>query len=183
MKIKPLPVTDKVLFLRYAVPCGSVLVARGSITQEKLEAFRQAAASGKPVQDISAFQVALAMLTITAGELGKKAIDPEVIRHYFWRSHDACIAWRAQTHKDFDPRECRVRPARILECGKNIIIETPEGRQEARESFCPVKKGDWVIVHYSSIIEKVSEKQARSLWKLKTTGASASSGFEASSRK
>lgn len=164
--MRKLPIRDKKLFLKYAIPCGSVLRDRGKVSQKELDSLKRSVLEGRPVKkDVGKiFNVARIMCSITALKMHREEINQDVIRRYFWGEHNEVAEWRASVFRDFDPEECRVRPARVLSAGKTITVETPEGRRKVSESFCPVRKGDWVIMHYSHIIEKVAEREARRLW-------------------
>jgi poly-beta-hydroxyalkanoate depolymerase len=82
---KILPIKNKELFLRYAIPCGEVLVRRGELQNDILEELSQSVSEGKeiriPIEKI--FKVASRMCTILAKQMRKKEIDEEVIRRYF----------------------------------------------------------------------------------------------------
>jgi len=158
-----LPIKDRELFLRYAIPCGSVLVDRGTVSQKTLDQLKEKLLSGKPIkQDLGkVFKVGVRMLTITAKRMGRKEVDKEVIRKYFWFEHMDCINERVKTYPDVVPEKCLVLPAKVLEKG---LVKTPIDERKVRTDFVPdVKPGDWVTVHYSYIVEKITEKQAEQL--------------------
>ena len=101
------------------------------------------------------------MLTITAKGMGKKEIDRDVIRRYFWFGHPACIRERVKEYSDIEPHMCTVLPGKVLEEG---AVETPLGERKVRNDFVPdVRPGDWVTVHYSYIVERISERQAEQI--------------------
>ncbi len=166
-----LPIKDRELFLRYAIPCGSVLVKRGSVSQEKLEQLEQGLLSGRPIEEDLGriFGVGVRMLTILARRMGKKEIDREVIRKYFWFEHPDCINERVKTYPDVVPEKCMVLPGKVLEEG---LVQTPLGKRKVRTDFVPdAKPGDWMTVHYSYIVEKITEKQAGELKEFIEKGA------------
>lgn len=159
-------ITDRSLFLRYAIPCGHVLVKRGDLKQETLDSVKERLLRGEGVrEDLEAlFPIAVRMCKLLAQKSGKGAIDPEVIRDYFWREHAKAVEWRAEIYPDLPKEECLTFPARVLEPGKNPLVETPLGKKRAKADFVSqVKKDDWVIVHYDYIVEKIPWEQAERL--------------------
>ena len=145
---------DNALFLKYAVPCGSVLVARGTITQQQLD---------NPTPGM--FKVGLFMCGQVAKRLGKKAIDKEAIRQYFWHDHDRHLAEHRRLNKDVDPALCTVYPGEYL---GNGVARLPIGRRKVNISRTPkLKKGDYATVHYHHACEEITKKEFEYLWELK----------------
>ncbi|HDD72462.1 MAG TPA: hypothetical protein ENG00_00045 [Candidatus Aenigmarchaeota archaeon] len=159
MVFQILPVKNKELFLRYAVPCGEVLVKRGELRRELLQKLHD---SVMHRQDINLpverfFPVASRMCTVLAIKMGKKTIDDEVIRRYFLIEHEKAIIWRRQVKPDIDIRDCRVYPGRVIEVysGK-ALVKTPMGEVMLRTDFVEnLKPGDWITKHYDYAIEKI----------------------------
>lgn len=169
-----LPIKDRALFLKYAIPCGSILVKRGEVPKKTMDKLRDDFLAGRPIeQDLDKiFRVGVRMLSLTALEMGKSVIDREVIRRYFWFEHPACLRLRAQEHPDIEPALCTVLPARVLETGRDVLVDTPLGKRTVRPDFTPgIKPGDRATVHYSHIVEKISEKDADSLNRFIEKGA------------
>lgn len=167
---KPMEIKDKVLFLRYAVPCGQVLVKRGWMKQKDLDSLRKQAAEGDVKasnKDLhAAFAEASLMLERTANSEGKSVIDEQVIRHYFLSHVHAKLAEkRSAEFKDFSPEECKVWAGRIMRLrGLSALVELPCGRREIRMDFVQgAKEGDVVTVHYSYACEKISGSLAESI--------------------
>ena len=142
---------DPELFLAYAVPCGTVLVKRGTITQDQLD---------HPSPEM--FKVGLFMCEQSAKALGKSAIDKEAIRQYFWLDHDKHLE---HAEGDVDPRLCRVYPATYL--GENRA-KTPIDERNVNISSTPnVKRGDYVTVHYNRTCEAITKSEFDRLLELK----------------
>ncbi len=155
---------EPVLFLRYAVPCGHVLVKRGSLSQERLDYLEKCAASGQePGGELeNDFPIGVRMLKLTAKRMGKPTIDREVIRKYFWKEHKACIEWRAKMFRDIDTDKCSIRSGKVIEAsGGTAVVETKEGRATVNSMFEPeIKEGDWVVTHYDYLVESITPEQA-----------------------
>lgn len=159
-------ITDRELFLKYAIPCGDVLVKRGDLKQETLDRIREKVIKREEVrEDLEAlFPIAVRMCKLLAKKSGKEVIDPEVIRDYFWHEHRKAVEWRASIYPDLPREECLTCPARVLKPGKNPLVETPLGERNVKPDFVPrLKKDDWVIVHYSYIVEKIPWEEAEEL--------------------
>jgi len=158
---KTLPIKDKPLFLRYAIPCGEVLVKRGELERQTLlslnEATREKLEIDYPIEKI--FPVASKMCTIIARQMGKREIDAEVIRRYFLIEHEKAIKWRQKVRPELKIEECLVYPARVLRIDdKNIFVKTPLGEKFLRPDFAKgIKVNDWVSVHYDYVVEKIKQ--------------------------
>ena|GEM_PF-4379414 len=143
-------VKDKLLFLKYAWPCGSVSVRRGDITEEYYQDLKQRILKNENLfqEDCEHFKVAMAMCTIAAKHLGKEEIDSGVIRHYYSKMHDSAIEERYALMGDFDKEACKVR------------FLTYESSQNHKLDFCPgTKPGDNVAVHYNYIVDNFKGEQ------------------------
>ena len=167
MEFKVLPIRNKELFLRYAIPCGEVLVRRGELGKELLGSLNAAVANGQeigiPVEDI--FKVASRMCTIIAKRSGKAEIDDEVIRRYFLVEHEKAILWRKSIHPDLSVADCRVYPGKVLRVdGDAALVMTPMGVKRLRTDFeGSLGKGDSVSTHYSYIPERISKAHMQRL--------------------
>ena len=154
-----LPIKDKELFLRYAIPCGEVLVKRGEVKAKLLKQLNDSVKNRQeirtPVEDV--FKVATRMCTILAKQMGKKEIDSEVIRKYFLIEHERAILWRKQIKPEITVKECKVYPGRILRIDPNgILVKTKLGEKLYRDDFAKgLKAKDWVSVHYDYVTEKL----------------------------
>lgn len=145
---------DKKLFLSYALPCGQVLVKRGTITQEQLD-------SPEPEM----FKVGLFMCEQSAKKLGKQLIDKEAIRQYFWYDHDTHLEEHCEINKDVDKNLCTVYPGEYL---GNNIVRLPIGERKVNIHNTPgLKQGDYVTVHYNSTCELITKEEFEKLWELK----------------
>jgi hypothetical protein len=163
MEFRILPIRNKELFLRYAIPCGEVLVKRGELKMELLEKLRDNTSHGQEVDvDLGAvFGVAARMCTIIARRMGKSAIDDEVIRRYFLVEHDRAIEWRRLVKPDIDARECRVYPGKVLKIDDSgALVRTPIGDRALRTDLAGgLRKGERVSTHYNYVSEKISASQ------------------------
>ncbi len=161
---KTLPIQNKELFLKYAIPCGEVLVNRGELKERLLKKMKGSVIEQKELNyDIeNIFKVATRMCTIIGTDMGKKQIDEDVIRKYFLHEHEKAIEWRMQIKPDVVPEKCRVYPGRVVnENNKGVLLNTPLGRVIAKTDFMDkLKTGDWVSSHYSQIAEKIPLKEA-----------------------
>lgn len=162
--MKILPIADKELFLRYAIPCGEVLVKRGTLDPRLLKKAERIVTEGKTanIDPGKMFPVAAKMCTLIALRMGKKAIDAEVIRRYFLFEHEKAVRWRMKLYPDIIPEKCIVFPARVLRSGELLLVNTPSGKKILDTRFAPeVKRGDWVSTHYSYASEKIPSETAR----------------------
>lgn len=172
MEFKVLPIKDKELFLRYAIPCGEVLVKRGELKEELLKNLNDSVANGRkidvPVEDI--FKVASRMCTIIAKRMGKKEIDENVIRKYFLLEHEKAIIWRKKIYPDIDIKRCRVYPGKVLKIDfDGALVKTQLGEKMLRNDFSPdLKKGEWVSTHYDYISEKIKAEHVKRMLKRKS---------------
>jgi hypothetical protein len=164
-----LPITDRELFLRYAIPCGRVLVRRGDLKGEVLGRLNEAVKHGQdidePIEDV--FKVASRMCTILAKRMGKNEIDSEVIRRYFLLEHDKAIAWRKQVKPDINAEECSVKPGKVLKVDdNNILVSTKLGEKLCRADFAQgLQRNDWVSVHYDYVDEKLSKNHMNRMFR------------------
>jgi hydrogenase maturation factor len=159
---------DRILFLRYALPCAGTLVKRGSTTQGNVDRLVSKVSRNIAPEDGSEkiFVVANAMCRAIARQMGKKSVDADVIRKYFLLEHSKVVDERFELMKDFSPAECRTYPGRIVSMGAgSAIVETPRGRKKYRTILAKgIKNGDIVSVHYDFVIEKIdgqTEKKMR----------------------
>ncbi len=167
---KVLPIKDRELFLRYAIPCGEFLVKRGEVKQELLSKLNDVVRNGQetdiPIE--KTFKVASRMCTILAKQMGKKEIDADVIRRYFLVEHENAIRWRKQIRPELKLEECLVYPGRVLKLGnESVLVKTPLGERLFRDDFANgIKANDWVSVHYDYIAEKISPDHVRMMRRL-----------------
>jgi hydrogenase maturation factor len=172
MDFKTLPIKDKQLFLRYAIPCGEVIVRRGELRSDLLRELKESVEQGEeidaPVGEI--FKVAARMCTILAKRMGKPEIDDEVIRRYFMLEHEKAIRWRKLVKPDIDVKDCMVYPGKVLKIDfDKALVQTPLGEAMLKRDFSPdLRKGDWVSTHYDFIAEKIKSGHARKMLKEKS---------------
>jgi len=159
-------ISDFVLFLRYALPCAETLVKRGWVGRDVVELeLEHAAVEGeKPKTDIrDVFPVAYARCSLLAKRMERNAINADVIRAYFWAQHDDVIEERHKEFGDFDKELCKVVAGKVSGTAP-LKVETAAGERDCENPYgVDVASGDNVVMHYSRIIEKVSDEQARSI--------------------
>ena len=157
----------KKLFLKYAIPCGHVLVERGDLKKEKLAELGKKLMAGERIDDDleEVFRIGVRMCFLIAKKLGKDSIDEEVIRRYFWKEHEEAIKWRASIYPDVKPEACRIYAGRITGVGGGFVeAETPKGTAKYRRDFIEnPKENDFVILHYGYAVEKITEKEYKTL--------------------
>jgi hydrogenase maturation factor len=166
MKIEFASKEDKILFLRYAIPCGITLMNRGDLDEAVLDNLRQKTASGDvgDVDPEGTFKIAVRMCYLTARKLGKEKIDSEVVREYFWHDHEDAVNWRSEVFRDIRIDTCKVYPGKVVSVGEHATVSTEIGSIEFRRDFVPnLNKGDFVVTHYDHVVEKISEETAKKL--------------------
>jgi hydrogenase maturation factor len=161
---------DRLLFLRYALPCAGTLVKRGNVTKEYIDRLvEQVSQNMVPEGNPEAiFKVANAMCDSVAERMGKSSTDAEVIRRYFLFEHAKVVDDRFELMKDFNPVDCRTYPGRVVLVGDgSAVVETVLGRKEYRTVFAKdVKEGNAVVVHFDFVIEKITESTAEMMRKV-----------------
>lgn len=154
---------NKLLFLRYAVPCATTLVQRKSLSSESYNSLLSDVAAGKLPENEpeKLFKIAYAVCKAISLEKGKE-IDQEIIREYFWFKHDAVIDERYLEMRDFDPEHCRTFPGKVESLlGERAIVKTKRGKEEALTSFLPkIKPGSFVVIHRGFIVEEINKETA-----------------------
>lgn len=162
---------DREIFMKYAVPCGCVLVKRGSMKQEYLDSLIGSIKKGEKTPEGAEknFKVAFAACALIAMDAGKKTIDKQVIYEYFTKNHDEVLEKRYKEMRDFDPDKCRVRAGVVAGfSGKKVIVENSSGTKKYRADYIQgLKKGDFVATHWDFAVEKISESKAREMMKIK----------------
>lgn len=166
---KVLPIKDKELFLRYAIPCGEVLVSRGELREELLkklnDSVKRKGGIEIPIENV--FKIATRMCTILAKQMNKKEIDAEVIRRYFLIEHEKAIKWRKQVRPELKVKDCLVYPGRVLRIDPDkILVKTPLGEKLFRNDFAEgLRKKDRVSVHYDYVSEKIKSDHVNKMLK------------------
>lgn len=150
-------IKDKMLFMKYAVPCAETLVKRGAITEGQKQDMILLVSSGKTIEHPEKiFKVAYAMCMLIAKKTGKKYIDEDVIREYFLHEHDDAVDKRFEEMCDFDPDECRVYRGKVIDIKGMKAKVNIEGREKYfRTEFCKdIKINENVIVHRDFVVER-----------------------------
>ncbi|MBI4182287.1 MAG: hypothetical protein HY520_04955 [Candidatus Aenigmarchaeota archaeon] len=155
---RTLPITDRSLFLRYALPCAGTLVRRGKVTQDWVDELVRAVSGGAAIPQGAeqVFAVACAACSLRALDQGKQAIGPEVIRGYFRKGHDAVIDRRYAEMRDFDPEACRVRTGVVEDVsGSRARVRLGAQVRILRTDLFPrVRAGMRVVAHWDFIVEE-----------------------------
>jgi hypothetical protein len=151
---------DRLLFLRYALPCAGTLVKRGKVTSEYIEGLvEQVSRNSAPKEDAEAmFKVANTMCDIVAERMGKQSTDAEVIRRYFLFEHSKVVDDRFELMRDFDPVDCRTYAGTVVKAdGGSAVVETILGQRKYRTPFVKdLRAGDAVVVHFDFVVERVT---------------------------
>ena len=163
--------SSRVLFLKYALPCADTLVKRGSVSSKLIEKSIKNISLNRKLSDHpeKIFKTAYGMCEKIARRTSKKFIDEIVIRRYFLFEHDKVVDSRYKTFKDFNPLLCRVFPGKILKIrNERALTKTIIGNKIYRTNFIQnLKIGDYVVVHRSFAVERISGNIFKKLWKLK----------------
>jgi len=156
---------DRLLFLRYALPCASTLVKRGNVTREYIEGLVEQVSRRKPPEEDAEklFKVANVMCDSVAERMHKQSTDAEVIRRYFLFEHSKVVDDRFELMKDFSPVDCRTYAGKVVRLADgNATVETILGQMEYRNPFVSdAKVGDDVVVHFDFVVEKLATEVAR----------------------
>jgi hydrogenase maturation factor len=155
-------IDDRLLFLKYALPCASTLVSRGNTTQAYIDKLIRMVSQGKVPKEKAEkmFKVANVMCDHWAKKMHKDVIDDSVIRKYFLLEHSQVVDDRYELMKDFNPVDCKTYPGKVMKVnGSSAMVKTRLGTKRYRTTFAKeVKEGDVVVVHYDFIIEKAPKR-------------------------
>ena len=153
-------VRDRLLFLKYALPCARTLVKRGNVSQEYVDKLVDIVADGNvPEEDAEKmFKIATAMCNAIAVRMNKDEIDDDVIRKYFLTEHSPVVEDRYKLMKDFNPVDCKTYSGKVVGLEEDsAAVKTRLGTKEYRTAFAKdVAVGDIVAVHFDFIVEKIS---------------------------
>ena len=123
---------DRLLFLRYALPCAGTLVNRGKVSQRYVDqAVRLVSQNKAPRAKVEGiFKIANAMCGSIAKRMRKRNVDSKVIRQYFLLEHSDVVEDRYKLMGDFDPESCKTYPGTVtdLKNGK-AVVKTSLGRK------------------------------------------------------
>jgi hydrogenase maturation factor len=164
-------IEDRLLFLKYALPCAGAFIRRGNVSQGYVDGLIKMVAEGNvPAERAETmFKVADAQCEAIATKEGKSSIDSDVIREYFLVEHSRVVDDRFELMRDFDPVACKTYVGVVRSIGsESAVVETRLGKGHYKTLFARgVKVGDKVITHYDFVIEKVSADAAKWLQKVK----------------
>ena len=151
-------VKDRLLFLKYALPCAGTLVRRGNVTQERISDLVGLVSRGEVPEEQAEgmFKVAMAMCASIADRMGRNSIDAQVIRTYFLLEHSEVVDDRYRLMKDFDPVACRTYAGRVVDAAAGRATEeTSLGSKTYRTDLSgALKAGDAVVVHWDFVVER-----------------------------
>lgn len=150
---------DRLLFMRYALPCAGTLIMRGSIDKDTITSLITAVKRGESIPSDSEkiFKVALSACSLIALDRHKPYIDKDIILDYYRFFHDSVIDRRYEEMGDFDPRACRVRSGTVVSTDLNFaMVKNSLGTFPYRTDFVPdLKKDDLVVTHWDFIVERI----------------------------
>ncbi|MEM7816890.1 MAG: hypothetical protein QXZ20_03180 [Candidatus Aenigmatarchaeota archaeon] len=156
---------NKYLFLRYALPCAEELIKRKEVTKEYVEEIKDCLKSNKKIKEdyIKIFKIAYSYCKEIGKKIKRDAMDEEVIRKYFWFEHDKVVDILGSK------LDCKVFPGKIEKIeGEGAVVITPIGKRIYSLEFARgIKEKDFVTLHYNYVVEKISKKDAKMLWKYK----------------
>ncbi|MGD0728766.1 MAG: hypothetical protein ABR981_01685 [Candidatus Micrarchaeaceae archaeon] len=154
-------IEDRKLFLKYALPCASTFVTRGTLTQEHLnDLIRTVSDDNLPNENVEEmFKVANAMCKIIAMRMNKSSIDSEVIRQYFLLEHSKVVDDRYELMRDFNPIDCKTYAGIVTKTENgHAIVKTSRGEREYKTLFAKnAREKDMVVVHFDFIVELITE--------------------------
>lgn len=180
--INDMMIADRLLFLKYALPCASSLVEKGEMAAADIDRVTRLVSEGKvPDEDVeSNFGMAVSKCSGIAKTLGKSAIDAEVIREYFLIKHNRFVdlqiklleqsklmggrskLLRASEQKDCitcsEQKDCRTYSGIVIEAHDGYaVVQTASKTTRYRTDFCKdLEKKDVVAVHLDFIVERIS---------------------------
>lgn len=160
-------IEDRMLFLRYALPCAGTLIRRGNVTQQYVDNLIKSVSNDIEPEGSAEkmFIVANAMCNHFAREMKKRSIDSEVIRRYFLIEHSRVVDERYELMKDFDPVDCKTYLGKVLKVNNgHATLETRLGKRSYRTDFVKdLREGDNAVVHWDFVVEKISEALAKKM--------------------
>lgn len=160
-------VVDRLLFLKYALPCSGAFVKRGEVSQEHINNLVKLVSEDKVPNEAaeSMFKVANVQCEAIAKRMGKDSIDAEVIRQYFLLEHNKVVDETAKLVRDFNPAVCKTYAGRVAEVDKDsALVETSIGKRRYKILFVKdIKKNDMVSLHYDFVIECISKSLAEKM--------------------
>jgi hypothetical protein len=157
---------SRILFLKYALPCADTLVKRGFVEKRTVTDAIEDVTLGRKVggHPERIFKTALKECGKIAGRLGNSLVTEGAVRQYFLFEHDDVIDIRYKIFHDFDPDRCRTYSGKIV---GNNVVKTITGSKRYRTFVPSLKRGDFVVVHRSFIVESISRALAGRMRKSK----------------
>ena len=159
------------LLVNYAVGCAEGLVKDRRMSPKSAEEIIRKVFEGLPITagDAQKFSVAYLKCSSLARRLGKKSIDAETVRTYFFKpsEHDRFVddSFKADSAMnikwDFEPSECKVQEGSVVKAEKGLalvkaVIEGKETIRECRNPIRDLKAGAYVVFHRGYIAEQLN---------------------------
>jgi hypothetical protein len=152
-------------FFRYSYPCSQYLVMLKKITEkQKKDLDKKFLNNQCPSRKVleNYYSAAFERIKKVAKAMKREPWDINVIREYFIKEHNMCIARNEGNYKLF-PKSmkdiCKVYIGEVIERKGNILTLKLNGKKKTIKKFLDnslnAKKGDKVTVHYGFAIEKI----------------------------
>ncbi len=163
----------KNLFLKYALPCLHNKVEKGEMTEnefkEIIERFKQGKITDEEINEwfpVAVPNVVTEAINQRKEKEGIAEVDEDIVRGYFWYSHDQVVKQRKHQGK---VELCLVLPAKIDKIkGPKAKVTHPFGDRIVDTSLLEnPREGDHITIHYYFGCEKINKEEAMQLWKKK----------------
>jgi len=164
----------KDLFLKYALPCLHNKVERGEMSEDEfkdvVKRFKRGEITDEEINEwfpVAVPNVATGAINAKKDRDGVAEVDEQVVRQYFWRDHDQVV--RQRKHPG-DVELCLVLPAKVEKLDSlKAEVRHPFGKRIVNTIFInEPREGDYITIHYYFGCEKISEEEAKELWKKKS---------------
>lgn len=167
------------LLVSYGIGCIDTLVKDGHVTPGYSEKLLARVYANEPLteNDARIFKYAYARCAALASEMGKDAIDPEVIRTYFFdpSQHNRYVDILYTAIKGFDPADCKAKVGTVRELGERYaVVDTDfEGQARRRKygNHIRLRVGDDAVVHGTHIAEGLSKELSDLIKRVKSANA------------
>ena len=158
-------ITDERLFYRISSPCANKFVSRGQITKEQANEIIFSLRDGRELPSYldTMFLYAKESLRRHALTMGKRNIGRDVMLDYFTSGdHRKSIDAIYKIYPDFSKEECMARVGKIGGIVRdNVVAAASEPHVYKNTFLLDLKLDDYVLVHAGSVVEKLTEKEAR----------------------
>lgn len=159
------------LLVGYAVGCAEELVKEKKMDSLFADDLRRRVFESRPLteEDAQKFTVAYVKCSSLARRLGKKSIDTETVRAYFFKpsEHDRFVDDSFDADRtlnigwDFAPSDCKAQEGRVVKVKKDSVLVNAmmEGREIEKEVKNPIhnlKAGAYVVFHRGYVAEELN---------------------------